>query len=75
MQSRLMSAVEAGFNVAIGYGVSFAANLVVLPLFGYAVTVRDAASIGVVFTAIALVRSYLVRRLFNRLSPRSPKCN
>jgi hypothetical protein len=73
MQSRLMSAVEAAANVTIGYGVSFAANLVVLPLFGYAVTVRDAASIGVVFTAIALVRSYLVRRLFNGFSPRSPK--
>lgn len=73
MQSRMMSAVEATSNVAIGYCISVAANLIVLPLFGYAVTLRDAASIGVVFTAIALVRSYLVRRLFNGFSPRSPK--
>jgi di/tricarboxylate transporter len=74
MQSRLMSAVEAVANVAIGYVVSVTANIIVLPLFGLPVSLSQAASIGLVFTGIALVRSYLVRRLFNRLSPRSPKC-
>lgn len=65
-QSRTMSAVEATANVAIGYGINFAANLVVLPAFGFAVTAADAAGIGVVFTAISLARSYVLRRAFNR---------
>lgn len=64
-QSRLGSAVEATTNVAIGFGVSFAANLVVLPASGYAVSADDALGIGAAFTVISLARSYLLRRLFN----------
>jgi hypothetical protein len=67
MQSRLMSAVEAATNVAVGYGVSFVANITVLPLFGLPVSAGQAAKIGVAFTAIALVRSYALRRIFARL--------
>lgn len=70
-QSRLQSAVEAVANVAIGYGVSVAANVIVLPAFGLKVTMGEAAVIGVVFTAISLVRSYLLRRFFNRLHRRA----
>ena len=65
MQSRKASAVEAAANVAIGYGVSTVANMLVLPAFGYAVTATQAASIGAVFTVISLVRSYVLRRIFN----------
>ena len=68
MQSKRHSALEAVANVAIGYLISVAANVVVLPLFGYAVSVADGFAIGLVFTAISLVRSYVLRRAFNRLS-------
>ena len=68
MQSKKHSALEAVANVAIGYLISVAANVVVLPLFGYAVSVADGFAIGLVFTAISLVRSYALRRAFNRLS-------
>lgn len=63
-QSRLMSALEASANVAVGYGVSVAANLVVLPAFGYPIHAGAAAAIGLVFTLISLVRSFILRRLF-----------
>ena len=65
MQTRGMSAVEATVNVAIGYFVSVVANIMVLPLFGYNVTVFDSFAIGAAFTVISLVRSYSVRRFFN----------
>lgn len=65
MQSRLSSFIEACVNVSIGFGVSMVANLVVLPAFGYPVTVPDAFGIGLVFTVISVVRSYVVRRVFN----------
>ena len=60
-----MSALEATVNVAIGYIVSVVANIMVLPLFGYNVTVVDSFAIGAAFTVISLVRSYSVRRFFN----------
>ena len=62
-----MSAVEAVANVAIGYVVAVAANAVVLPMFGLHPTALDSLAIGALFTAISLARSYVLRRLFNRI--------
>lgn len=70
-QSKLMSAVEVGSSIAFGFTISYIANIMVLPLFGYQVTLTDAAGIGVIFTAISIVRSYVFRRLFNWLHVRS----
>ena len=63
-QSRAMSLLESSFNVLIGFGISFIANLLVLPLFGYHVTISDSLAIGVIFTIISIARGYIVRRLF-----------
>lgn len=65
-QTRLGSLVEAWTNVAVGLGVSWAANMTVLPWLGFPVTGHQALVMGVIFTAISLVRSYLLRRWFNR---------
>lgn len=62
-----MSLVEAVSNTVLGFVVAVAANAIVLPLFGFPVSFADSAAIGAVFTAIAIVRSYLVRRLFEAL--------
>lgn len=67
MQSKRNSAFEAVTNVAIGYLVSVLANVLILPLFGYNVTIGDSFAIGLAFTAVSLARSYALRRLFNRL--------
>jgi hypothetical protein len=67
MQSRIMSATEAITNVAIGYLVSVIANIIVLPMFGYDVTIADSFAIGLAFTIISLARSYILRRIFNRI--------
>ena len=64
-QSRKRSAVEAIMNVIIGYMVAVFANLTVLPAFGYNVTLFDGAAIGLAFTIISLIRSYVIRRVFN----------
>lgn len=64
-QSRLESLVEAVVNILLGFGINFTANLIVLPYFGFDLTPTDAFGIGLVFTAISLARSYLIRRWFN----------
>lgn len=67
MQTRLGSFIEASANITVGFGINFAANLVVLPWFGFPVSTGQALGIGVVFTAISLARSYVLRRWFNGL--------
>jgi hypothetical protein len=70
MQSRAQSAIESVANVAIGYLVALAAQLVIFPLLGIPVSLEQNLMIGAFFTAVSLARSYCVRRLFNRLARR-----
>ena len=67
-QSRLHSFIEAWANVLVGFLVGLISNIVVLPLFGYNVTLTDAFGMSVVFTVISIVRSYAIRRWFNSFS-------
>ena len=66
-QTRLMSLIEAIANVAVGYGVAVATQLVVFPWFGLPARITDALAIGGIFTLVSLARSYALRRLFERL--------
>ena len=62
MQTRLESFVEAWINVGIGFGINFFANLMILPLFGFNVSLSQTFWIGVCFTVISVLRSYVIRR-------------
>lgn len=66
-QSRRASLAEAVANTIVGYLVAVATQMVVFPLFGVAVNVAAHLGIGVAFTAVSLVRSYLLRRAFEWL--------
>lgn len=70
-QSRRGSAVEALANVAAGLLVGWAANLAILPAFGFPVSPGAAAGMSAIYTAISLVRSFALRRLFNSLGART----
>lgn len=65
MQSRIGSFVEAWANVGVGFLVAWGANIIVLPIFGLPTSRSKSFWIAVVFTGISLVRSYLIRRVFN----------
>ena len=68
-QTRLGSLIEAGMNILIGYGVALVSQIVVFPWFGIHVPLSTNLWIGLWFTVISLVRSYIIRRWFNaRLS-------
>ena len=64
-QTRLGSFIEACINVLIGFAINFAANLVILPLIGFQISVGQNLFIGVLYTIISVARSYAVRRWFN----------
>lgn len=65
-QSRRGSLIEVGLNIAIGFWINFFANLVILPLFGFHVTVTDNLLIGVLYTLVSVIRSYVIRRWFDK---------
>lgn len=65
-QSRGMSLTETLTNVVVGYGVACATQMLVLPLFGVVLPLRENLLIGLVFTVVSIVRSYTLRRVFNR---------
>ncbi len=69
-QSRLMSMVESLANVLVGYVVAVVMQMAVFPLFGLAVTVTENLLIGLIFTAVSIVRSYALRRGFEALRVR-----
>lgn len=66
-QSRAMSLVESIANVAIGYGVAVLSQMLVFPLFGISASLRDNLLIGLVFTAISIARSFMLRRIFEAI--------
>lgn len=66
-QTKLGSLLEAKANIVVGFSINWTANMLVLPLFGWHVTGSQAFNLGLIFTAISLVRSYALRRVFNRI--------
>ena len=63
-QTRLGSLIEVSINIFIGFWINFVANLVILPLFGFNVTISDNFLIGFLYTFVSVARSYVVRRWF-----------
>lgn len=64
-QSRIGSLIESLVNIAIGFGINLWANMVILPWFGFPVSLGTAFHIGCAFTVISVIRSYAIRRWFN----------
>jgi hypothetical protein len=66
-QTKLGSFVEAWANIIVGFTINWSANMIVLPWFGFKLSGGTAFEIGLIFTVISLVRSYILRRYFNGL--------
>ena len=70
MQSRWMSLVESSANIVVGYGLAVLTQILVFPIFGLQASVGENLLIGGIFTVISLIRSFALRRLFNRFHSR-----
>lgn len=71
-QSRTMSMLESILNISIGFSVSLAAQILILPLLGVAISLHQNVAFALIMTVISIGRSYGVRRLFERLQIRRP---
>lgn len=66
-QSPKMSIIETATNVVVGLATSFAVQWLVFPWFGIYVSHSTNAGITAIFFVASLIRSYTIRRIFNRL--------
>jgi hypothetical protein len=64
-QTRIGSLIEACINVLIGYMINFIANLLILPMIGFNISIGQNLFIGLLYTVISVARSYAIRRWFN----------
>jgi len=64
VQSRSASLVEAVTNVITGFVLAVLVQLGAYPLLGITTTIGQNGLLAVIFTALSLVRSFAVRRLF-----------
>lgn len=69
-QSRTMSLAESVANVIVGYGVAVVAQIMIFPIFGLHTTLGQNLAMGGIFTGVSLVRSYLLRRVFEAIRVR-----
>lgn len=65
MQSKRESMIESLTSTTIGIIIGIVLNLTILPILGYPVSVVDSLWISLIFTAVSVIRSYAVRRIFN----------
>ena len=72
-QSRLMSLIESVANVAVGYGVAVATQILIFPVFGLHTTLGQNLKMGGIFTIVSLARSFALRRVFEAIRMRSAK--
>lgn len=66
MQTRKQSLTESIVNVIIGYLIALLSQILIFPLFNIEVSLNDNLAIWLCFTIISLIRSYIIRRLFNK---------
>ncbi len=66
-QKRRHSLLESFLNVSIGFFIALMTQIIVFPWFGIAVGLHENIRISVIFTVVSIVRSYVLRRVFNHL--------
>ena len=64
-QSVHHSILETITNVGVGYTLAVLTQFIVFPFYGIAFSLNQNAQIGLIFTVVSLIRSYVLRRLFN----------
>ena len=66
MQKKLHSFIESLVNVFIGYSIAVGSQVVIFPFFDINIPLSVNLKIGLLFTIISIIRSYCLRRIFNK---------
>jgi hypothetical protein len=66
MQTKKQSFVEALSNTFIGFSISYLSTFLIFPLMGFNSSYKQNLIITIYFTIVSILRSYAVRRFFNK---------
>lgn len=66
MQTKRQSFIESLTNVAVGYSISLLSLFIIFPLLGIESSTPKNLLITLYFTVLSIVRSYVLRRFFNK---------
>jgi len=69
-QKKAHSAFEATANTTVGFAVAFTTQLLLFPIMGIPIMLEENLTLSAVFTVVSVVRSYCIRRVFNRWRPK-----
>lgn len=67
-QSKRGSLVEALTNILVGVVLAFTSQLIIFKHYGYPITLETNAWMTLWFTVVSLARSFILRRIFNRIT-------
>ncbi len=67
-QSKSSSIIESITNTTVGILTSFVIQLIIYPLLNIEVTLSENIIITVVFFVVSVIRMYLLRRFFNKIT-------
>lgn len=71
MQSKKLSLIESITNVVTGFGIGLLTQMLIFPLYGLKVSAIANISMTCIFAVTSFARSYVVRRIFNRLNEKA----
>jgi hypothetical protein len=66
-QPKKYSILESIINTSMGYLLGVLTQIIIFPLYGLTVSLNNMMSITAIFTMVSFLRSYILRRLFNKL--------
>tara|TARA_R110000744_G_scaffold16476_1_gene45392 strand:+ start:1358 stop:1570 length:213 start_codon:yes stop_codon:yes gene_type:complete len=66
-QTNKQSIIEVIANTVVGFIISVGVSVLLFPLMGIPVTFGENLGITLIFTVISLVRSFVMRRIFNKI--------
>ena len=66
MQSKVQSLLESFANIFIGWVIGVLSSAIVFPLVGVEMPLEANLKASVFFTVISMVRSYAIRRYYNK---------
>ena len=66
-QTKKQSIIEVIANTVVGFIISVGVSVLLFPLMGIPVTFGENLGITLIFTVISLVRSFIMRRIFNKI--------
>ncbi len=60
--------IETITNISLGYVIATSSQIFIFPLYNINISISENLEIGLFFTIVSIIRSYTLRRFFNKIT-------